>query len=45
LDGRHRMNMPGTTDKNWVWKFHWDQVDPLLATRIRQQLTAYHRLG
>jgi 4-alpha-glucanotransferase len=45
LDGRHRMNMPGTTDKNWVWKFHWDQVDPLLAKRIRQQLTAYHRLG
>ena len=45
LDGRHRMNMPGTTDKNWVWKFDWDQVDPLLATRIRQQLAAYQRLA
>lgn len=45
LDGRHRMNMPGTTDKNWVWKFSWDQVDPTLASRIRQLLTAYHRLA
>lgn len=45
LDGRHRMNMPGTTDKNWVWRFNWDQVDPLLALRIRQQLTAFQRLG
>ncbi|ACE84553.1 4-alpha-glucanotransferase [Cellvibrio japonicus] len=44
LDGRHRMNMPGTTDKNWVWTFDWDQVDPGLATRIRQQLATYHRL-
>lgn len=45
LDGGHRMNMPGTTDKNWVWKFSWDQVEPTLADRIRQLLTAYHRLG
>jgi len=45
LDGGHRMNMPGTTDKNWVWTFLWDQVDPTLAGRIRQLLTIYHRLG
>ncbi len=45
LDGRHRMNMPGTTDKNWVWKFSWDQVEPTFADRIRQLLAAYHRLG
>lgn len=45
LDGRHRMNMPGTTDKNWVWTFTWGQVDPTLAERIRQLLTTYHRLG
>jgi 4-alpha-glucanotransferase len=36
--------MPGTTDKNWVWTFSWDQVDPTLAERIRQLLTAYNRL-
>lgn len=45
LDGGHRMNMPGTTDKNWVWTFSWDQVDPTLAERIRQLLTAYNRLS
>lgn len=45
LDGGHRMNMPGTTDKNWVWKFSWDQVEPTIADRIRQLLTAYQRLG
>lgn len=45
LDGRHRMNMPGTTDKNWVWTFSWDQVDSALADRIRQLLTAYQRLN
>lgn len=45
LDGRHRMNMPGTTDKNWVWTFSWDQVEPTLADRIRQLLATYHRLG
>lgn len=45
LDGGHRMNMPGTTDKNWVWTFSWDQVEPTLADRIRQLLTAYHRLS
>ena len=45
LDGRHRMNMPGTTDKNWVWTFSWDQVEPTLADRIRQLITAYQRLS
>ncbi|MDR7089598.1 MULTISPECIES: 4-alpha-glucanotransferase [Cellvibrio] len=45
LDGGHRMNMPGTTDKNWVWTFSWDQVDPTLAERIRQLLTTYNRLS
>lgn len=45
LDGRHRMNMPGTTDKNWVWKFSWDQVEPTFADRIRQLLAVYQRLG
>lgn len=45
LDGGHRMNMPGTTDKNWVWTFSWDQVEPTLADRIRQLLRAYHRLN
>lgn len=45
LDGEHRMNMPGTADKNWMWTFSWDQVDPTLAERIRQMLSTYNRLN
>lgn len=45
LDGRHRMNMPGTIDNNWAWTFSWDQLDPELAAKIRQLLASYHRLG
>ncbi len=26
LDGRHRMNTPGTGDGNWSWRFQWDMV-------------------
>ncbi len=27
LDGRHRMNLPGTLGgSNWVWRFDWDMV-------------------
>lgn len=45
LGGEHRMNTPGTIDKNWTWTFSWDQVDPALAERIRQLLNLYQRLG
>jgi 4-alpha-glucanotransferase len=23
LDGAHRMNLPGTTEGNWLWRFDW----------------------
>ena len=26
LDGNHRMNLPGTTTNNWVWRFTWEMV-------------------
>ena len=28
LDGSHRMNLPGTTEGNWAWRFDWDMVGP-----------------
>ena len=43
LDSSNRMNMPGTSDKNWRWRFSWNQVDPGLANVIRQRLACYHR--
>jgi len=26
LDGSHRMNIPGTGDGNWTWRFEWSMV-------------------
>ena len=26
LGSESRMNTPGTTGKNWNWKFSWDQI-------------------
>ena len=28
LDGSHRMNLPGTTERNWSWRFEWSMVGP-----------------
>lgn len=44
LDGRHRMNTPGTTEGNWHWRFDWEQLPPELPARIRRLLTATSRL-
>ena len=39
LDGRHRMNTPGTIDRNWVWRFRWRMIDSE-ATRVLALITA-----
>ena len=45
LNGQHRMNMPGTTENNWKWRFSWDQVEPDLAARLRDRIEMYGRLA
>ncbi len=45
LDGTHRMNLPGTIDGNWTWRFEWDQVPVDLAQRVRRRVVMYGRLG
>ncbi|PLY04536.1 MAG: 4-alpha-glucanotransferase [Desulfuromonas sp.] len=44
LDGRHRTNIPGTTENNWSWRFSWDQVPVELAGEIRRRVAAAERL-
>lgn len=44
LDGRHRMNVPGTTSGNWQWRFAWEDVPADLALRLRSLLALYERL-
>ncbi len=45
LDGNHRMNLPGTVDGNWRWRFTWDQADPELAARLHRRNQIYARLS
>jgi 4-alpha-glucanotransferase len=34
LDGRHRMNLPGTAQGNWSWRFDWPMLTPDVAPRL-----------
>jgi 4-alpha-glucanotransferase len=34
LNSEHRMNMPGTSDGNWSWRFSWNQLQPWYAERL-----------
>lgn len=43
LDENSRMNIPGTSEQNWLWKFSWDQIKPHLAQSICDNLRKYHR--
>lgn len=31
-----RMNVPGTSEGNWTWRFRWEQLDPALVDRCRR---------
>jgi 4-alpha-glucanotransferase len=44
LGGEHRMNLPGTTEGNWTWRFSWDQVEDELAPCLRHLNDIYGRL-
>jgi 4-alpha-glucanotransferase len=39
-----RMNMPGSHDGNWQWRFTWEQVLPGLGARLRGLTRRYGRL-
>ncbi len=45
LGDGNRMNLPGTTDGNWQWRFDWSQVDAGLADRLREITARYSRVG
>ena len=43
LDGRSRMNAPGTTDGNWGWRVRMQAFNAPLAARLRGISTLYGR--
>ncbi len=38
-----RMNTPGTTEGNWNWRFHWEQLQPGHSDRLRHWAHLYGR--
>lgn len=45
LGSGHRMNIPGTTQGNWQWRFEWSQVPDDLAGRLHHLVQLYGRLN
>ncbi len=44
LGSEARMNVPGTVEGNWRWRFRWQQLDgPGLAARIRELVQRSNR--
>jgi 4-alpha-glucanotransferase len=43
LDSGHRMNVPGTTEGNWGWRFSWDRVRADLPARLYRIIKLYGR--
>ena len=43
LGAEHRMNTPGTMDKNWHWRFDWSQLTPAHVAEIKQVIQASKR--
>jgi 4-alpha-glucanotransferase len=43
LNGNHRMNVPGTTEGNWCWRFDWDMVDQECAPKLKNLNELYGR--
>jgi 4-alpha-glucanotransferase len=43
LGSEARMNVPGTIEGNWHWRFAWPQVQPEQLTRLKTQLQKHQR--
>jgi len=39
----HRMNLPGTIDNNWRWRFQWAQLPTTLAAQLHHLNVLYGR--
>jgi 4-alpha-glucanotransferase len=43
LGSEHRMNIPGTTEGNWKWRFQWDQLTSERAGRFAYLVQLFNR--
>ena len=44
LEGRHRMNTPGSVEGCWRWRFDWESVPPDAADRLLRIARAHGRI-
>jgi 4-alpha-glucanotransferase len=44
LNGTHRMNTPGTTQGNWEWRFHWQDIEQDTVARLLHRVRIYGRI-
>ena len=40
----NRMNIPGTEQNNWSWRFRWNMCAPDLAAKLRDLIVLYDRM-
>lgn len=43
LNSEHRMNLPGTSEGNWEWRFSWEQLQPWYAERLAELSVRHNR--
>ncbi len=43
LDSASRMNIPGTMENNWEWKFEWWQLNTEMKNAFSEAIERYHR--
>lgn len=43
LGSSARMNIPGTTERNWQWRFNWDQLNDEIIKTFSHLLLLYER--
>jgi 4-alpha-glucanotransferase len=43
LDGAARMNVPGTAEGNWSWRFQASQLDPRILHRLASMTASFNR--
>jgi len=43
LGSAARMNIPGTVDNNWLWRFDWSDIPDTLASQLHDKLQGHQR--
>ncbi|MGR9052491.1 MAG: 4-alpha-glucanotransferase [Gammaproteobacteria bacterium] len=43
LGAEHRMNIPGTTENNWKWRFNWSQLHDWQVQQLRHAVELFAR--